>query len=780
MDESIRKQAKAIVSRLTDMEKANLAVGLDYWNIRGLKEYGLDSIRQSDGPHGLRIQIGEADYTGLQPSLATVCYPPAVLAACSFDPDLLEKYGTALGKECVQNEVAILLGPGINHKRSPFGGRNFEYYSEDPYLTGKLASAMVKGIQKTGTVSCLKHFVANSQENYRMTSDSRMDKRTLEEIYLKNFKTVVKEANPKAMMTAYNLINNCYCSENKELLDECRSWGFDGSFITDWGGLNDPILSFKNGTDLEMPGLSKGSEMLILENVSHERLDEIAEHLVTLLLLGKNQKEEKFSITPQEQEQIALEVAQESAILLKNKNHLLPLHKSQSIALIGDLAKHPRYQGSGSSKVNSRRVETLYNVFEKEEVNFVFAQGYQEGGSSSSNMIKRAVNALSICDVGVVILGLPEIYEAEGYDRTDLSLPQGQLDLMKELTKTDKPLVVILECGSVVKLPFERDVDSILLMYLGGDFQDQAAYDLMFGRKNPSGKLAETWVLDESDVPIERQGHIVDYKEGIFSGYRYYNTLNRAVQYPFGYGLSYTDFEYKNLKAKLEDNLIKVSLEIKNAGKVKGKEVVQVYIHKQSLGVERPVQELKAFKKVELESGESKKIELSIPLEELKYFSMKQNDWYLENGTYEIQVGSSSRDIREKTDIKVETGTNPEYIVNSVNILEEAVSRSNDEFEKTIELHSYGKKQGKYDQNSTIEDIINENRLYGWFLKKQLNKYLANEPNPTSRKIMEETTMQMPVRLLGMYGLNKTQIKGIIDILNAHYIRGIRNLLHKA
>jgi beta-glucosidase len=655
-----------LLSELTLEEKASLCSGENFWFTKAVERLGIPGVMVSDGPHGLRKQENEADHVGISESVKAVCFPAASALACSYDKELLNTIGKALGDECQAENVSTILGPGINMKRSPLCGRNFEYFSEDPYLSGKLAASYVKGVQSKGIGTSLKHFAANNQEYRRMSSSTEVDERTLREIYLSAFETVVKESQPWTVMCSYNRINGVYSCENDWLLNQVLrdEWGFEGLVVTDWGAMNDRVPALKAGLDLEMPSSNGFRDKEIVEAVQNgslamEVLDRAVTRNLTLVKKYLDSKIDGAVYDKEEHHDLARAAAAESAVLLKNDS-ILPLNKSSKLAFIGSFAKAPRYQGGGSSHINSFK---LTNAFDsaKDIANVVYAQGY--GKEKDEALLKEAIEAAKSCDVAVIFAGLPDEYESEGYDRTHLNLPEVQNHLIEEIAKVQDNIIVVLHNGSPVLLPWRDKVKGILTMYLGGQAVGEATVDLLFGAVNPSGKLAETYPLRLQDNPsylnfpgTEKR---VCYQEGVFIGYRYYDTKEMEVLYPFGYGLSYTTFEYSDLlvdaKEKFKDtDTIQVSVKVKNTGNVFGKEIVQLYIHDTNSGMLRPYKELKGFEKVALHPGEETTVSFLIDQRSFAYYNIDIKDWYVESGKYEILIGSSSRDIRLTASVDIE------------------------------------------------------------------------------------------------------------------------------
>lgn len=660
-----------LLSEMTLEEKASLCSGADFWHTQNIDRLNLPGVMVSDGPHGLRKQAEDADHLGLSDSVAAVCFPAASALACSFDTDLANTIGEALGDECQAESVSTLLGPGVNMKRSPLCGRNFEYFSEDPYLAGKMAASLVRGIQSKGIGTSVKHFAVNNQEYRRMSISAEADERTLREIYLSAFETIVKEAKPTTLMCSYNRINGVYSCENDWLLNKVLrdEWGFDGLVMTDWGAMNDRVSALKAGLDLEMPGSNGIRDKEIVEAVkngelSEEVLNTAVRRVLHLVKHYYEHKIENASYDKEAHHALARNAAAESAVLLKNDS-ILPLKPETKAAFIGKFAQVPRYQGGGSSHINSFKITSALDAV-KEIAEVTYAQGYDtKEDKVDEELLKEAVNAAANAEVAVIFAGLPDSFESEGYDRTHMELPQCQNHLIQEISKVQKNIVVILHNGSPVRMPWLNDIKGLLSVYLGGQAVGGACVDLLYGKVNPSGKLAETYPLSLKHNPsylnfpgTEKE---VVYSEGVFIGYRYYDTKELEVLYPFGYGLSYTEFQYSDLKVSPEADLkdtdtITVTLNVKNTGKIAGKEIVQLYLHDKEAYVSRPEKELKGFVKVALAPGEEKEISFTLDKRSFAYYSKELKDWYVETGDFTIMVGKSSRHIVLAKDIFI-TGT---------------------------------------------------------------------------------------------------------------------------
>ncbi|WP_195335334.1 glycoside hydrolase family 3 C-terminal domain-containing protein [Paraclostridium bifermentans] len=664
---------KELIKQMSLEEKASLCSGLNFWNTKPIERLNIPSIMMTDGPHGLRKQSEGADHLGINESVEATCFPTASALACSFDRDLVKELGIAIGEECQSENVSIVLGPGANIKRSPLCGRNFEYYSEDPYLSSEMAKNQIQGTQSQGIGTSLKHFAANNQEHRRMTIDTIVDERTLREIYLASFETAVKEAHPWTVMCAYNKLNGEYCSENYRLLTEIlrNEWGFEGFVVSDWGAVNDRDKGLSSGLELQMPADGGMGDNLIVEAVKRNRLsegvlDEAVERILNIIFKAVENKRENVIYSKEKHHELARKIAGECMVLLKNEEKILPLKKEENIAVIGELATKVRYQGGGSSHINPTKVDNAY----EEIVNFAgtenvrYARGYDLSIDDTIYDLAEEAKKLAVeADKVILFIGLPERYESEGFDRTHLNIPKNQYDLVKTLKSVNENIVVVLSNGSPIEMPFLSDVKAILEAYLTGQASGKAICDLLYGEVNPSGKLAETFPLKLSDNPsyLNFPGEVdkVEYKEGIFVGYRYYDKKAMDVLFPFGYGLSYTNFEYSDLKIsknEIDDTeKVTVSVNIKNIGDVFGKEIVQLYIRDKESSVTRPEKELKGFEKIGLEPGEEKEVTFILNKRSFAYYNVDLGDWHVESGEFEILIGKSSREIVLKEVITVNT-----------------------------------------------------------------------------------------------------------------------------
>lgn len=664
-----RKEIEEIVAQMTLEEKASLCSGGDFWHTKAVKRLGVPAMMVSDGPHGLRKQRDEGDHLGVNDSIVAVCYPAGCASAASFDRDLLNKMGQAIGEACQAEGVGVILGPAVNIKRSPLCGRNFEYYSEDPYVAGEMAASYIKGVQSKHVGTSIKHFMANSQETRRMSSDSKMDERTMREIYMPAFEAAVKKAKPWTVMCSYNRINGTYAAENKMLLTDVLrdEWGFDGFVVSDWGAVNDRVAGVKAGLDLEMPPSCGVNDKLIEKAVKDGSLDEAVLDRTVIRILEivyryVENRDEKAVFDRQAQHDFSRKVAEESLVLLKNEG-VLPLKKEQKIAFIGQYAKKPRYQGGGSSHINSFKVTGAWEMA-KELPNVTFSQGYDDAEDKiDEKLVAEAVEAAKAAEVAVIFAGLPDMFESEGYDRVHMQMPISQNHLIEEVAKVQPNVVVVLHNGSPVEMPWLPRVKGVLEAYLGGEAVGEAEYRILFGEVNPSGKLAETFPHKLEDNPsylfyIGEEDE-VEYREGVFVGYRYYDKKKMDVLFPFGYGLSYTEFAYSNLKldkkSMKDTEVLTVSADITNVGNVKGKETVQLYVWDEESTAIRPEKELKGFEKIELAPGETKTVTFTLDARAFAYYNVQIGEFHVESGDFRICVAASSRDIRLEDTVYVES-----------------------------------------------------------------------------------------------------------------------------
>lgn len=796
MAQTLQQQAKDLVAQMTLEEKVSLCSGKNFWESKAVERLGVRSFMLTDGPHGLRKQAGAADHLGLNTSVPATCFPPAAATACSFDRALLREIGQAMGEECRAERVGIILGPAANIKRSPLCGRNFEYFSEDPLVTGESAAGLIEGIQSQGVGACMKHYLANNQERARVSSDSIVDERALREIYLAGFEKAVKEAQPWTLMCSYNKINGTYASDHKRFLTDIPrgEWGFEGAVMTDWGAMNDRVEAIRAGLDLEMPGPCDGNDQKIVQAIRAGELDETLVDTcavrITELALRASQNT-KTSYDQDAHHELARRAARESAVLLR-RGSALPLAAGAKLAVIGDFARHPRYQGAGSSKINPTQLTSLCGALDGREIKYTYARGFEAEGGVDETLIAQAVQTAQEADVAVVMLGLPDSFESEGFDRSHMNLPENQNRLMAELVKTGTPIAAVLSTGGAVRLPWREQVDSILLMYLGGQNSGNAVADLLLGEANPCGKLAETWPLALEDTPCHGffgNGGNVEYRESIYVGYRYYDKARKEVAYPFGHGLSYTTFTYSDLKLSTvelgETDELTVRITVQNTGALAGKEVVQLYVAPPADGMYRPVRELRTYTKVKLAPGESKTVELTLNRRDFAYYDVQAGNWRVDEGTYAIEAGSSSRDIRLAQTVKVR-GEIPDTALNGkVSAYCDPAAQwpvSKEQFEAVLGHPVPSERSMRpFTTNSTLGEI--QASFVGRFFVKQVKanmaKTMGGEGAEEFTKIIDAMLEDMPLRQLAMLSggaMTPSVMDGLVEMMNGHFFRGLKKM----
>ena len=783
-----------IIAKLNLEQKCALLSGAGTFTTRGCPKAGVPSITLSDGPNGVRKQAGAADHLGLNPSVPATCFPTAATVACSWDPALGEEIGRAMGEEAAAQEVAVLLGPGLNTKRSPLCGRNFEYFSEDPYLSGKMAAAYVRGIQSEGIAACPKHFAVNSQELRRMASDSVLDERTLRELYLTGFEIVVKEAAPKTIMSSYNLVNGTYANENAHLLQDIlrRDWGFSGAVVTDWGGSNDHALGVKNGSTLEMPAPGGDAVRELLAAVQSGKITEAdvdarLDELLTLVLdTSAAVQKHSRSFDADAHHALARRAAAESAVLLKNDGGILPLATGARVAVIGDFAETPRYQGAGSSAVNSIKVDTLLDCLAQSGLQCAgFAAGFDRQGRPDADKKAQAVALAQKADTVLLCLGLDEIKESEGLDRVDMKLADNQIELLQAVEQANPNTVVVLNAGASLETPWLAHCRALVYGALGGQAGAGAMVDVLTGKVNPGGKLAETWANAYEETPARDNfagaGRTVQYREGLYVGYRYYQTAGVPVAFPFGYGLSYTSFAYSDLKVTADS----VTLTVTNTGARDGAEIVQVYIAKPGAEIFRPAQELKAFARVPLAAGESRTVTLPLDDKAFRYWNTRTDCWEVEGGRYEVRVGASSADIRLTANVDIR-GTNapdpyagkalPHYKSGSVQNVPDA------EWEALLG-HPIPQDKVKIDRNMTLGELNHSRSPLGWLIWAVLTALLNASFKKGKPDLNVLFQYNMPLRALAKMtsgAISMGMVDGIVMELQGFWIIGLVRVIYEA
>lgn len=782
-----------LLLKLTLEEKAALLSGKTVWQTRDIPRFKIPSVFLSDGPHGIRRQAGSGDHLGLNASLKATCFPAAAAIANSWDPELGEEIGKALGEEAAAQNVNIVLGPGLNMKRSPLCGRNFEYFAEDPYLAGKMAAAYIRGIQSQGVYACPKHFAVNSQEERRMAMNAVVDERTLREIYLTGFEIAVREGNAKAIMTSYNEVNGEYANENKKLLLDIlrKEWGFDGLVVTDWGGSNDHVKGVMCQSDLEMPapGLDSARELVTAVNegrLSMKDIDLCVDHVLDAVLDLKQKAEEKKSVFDEKAHHaLARKAAAESAVLLKNEDNILPLKPGTRIALIGDFAFVPRYQGTGSSMVNPFNVESMDQLIDEYDLQVIGkAHGYTRNGEPDADLKKEALEAAAGADVVLYCFGLDEISESEGKDREHMRLPQNQLWLLNELVKVNKNMVGILSAGSSIEMPWQYDLKAILHSYLGGEAGAGAILDILTGKINPSGRLAETYPLRYEDTPAFQyypaSERTSEYREGPFMGYRYYDTSMVLFRYPFGYGLSYTEFAYSALEVDEKG----VQLTVTNVGERDGAEVVQLYVGFPDSVVFRPQKELKGFQKVFLKAGESKRVHIPFDDKTFRYWNVKTGQWEIEEGEYLLMVGASVSDIRLSGKLWV-AGTTKEIPYEKKKLPSYYSGRiSNVGAEEFEVLLGHPVPDGKWKGELGINDAICQMYYAKSRLARLVYRILTDKIKKSEGKGKPDLNLlfiyNMPFRgIAKMTGgaASMEMARGIVDMVNGKWLSGTKRVI---
>lgn len=776
---------REILSKMTLEEKISLCSGADFFNTKGLNKYGIPSVMLSDGPHGLRKQEDAADHLGVNPSVPATCFPTAALTACSWDEELLGEVGEAIAQEAATNDVAIILGPGANIKRNPLCGRSFEYFSEDPYLSGKLAASYIKKAESVGIGCSLKHFALNNQEYKRFSSDSIADERTMREMYLAGFEIAVKEGKPSTVMSAYNKINGEHCSDNKRLLTDILrdEWGFDGMVVTDWGGMSDRIKGFQAGSDLVMPGGSSYMEPESVQAVkdgvlSEKDVDKCAGRVLGLVF---DKAEALRNAKPSDMgahHALAQKAAQESAVLLKNDEEILPLSTSQNIVFIGSMAKTPRYQGNGSSHINPWKLVSAIDACPE----IPFSMGCDEDGNVTDKLLCEAVISAKKADVAVVFAGLPSRYESEGFERDDMKMPDGHIRLIECVANANPNTIVVLSCGCVIELPWNDKVKAILYMGLPGQAGGAAIKSLLFGDTVPSGKLAESWPIQYEDCVSSSYYSLgkkdAHYREGIYVGYRYYSSSNTPVRYSFGHGLSYSNFTYSDLE--IEENA--VSFTLTNAGKIPAKEISQLYIAPPQDSVYRPAKELKAFAKTFLQPGESKSVLLRLSE---RSFSVWDGNWVVPGGTYGILVGSGSEDIRLCGEITLQGVSLQDNAPKWYHTSNGTPSHSDWELLLGRSVRDASLIKGSFTMDNTVVEMKDYSlimRIMFKAIEATVAKGFGGKKDYNDPKFRMMITSAADAALSSMKisgGMKSYVLEGMLAMANGHFFKGLRLMCKK-
>ena len=749
---------KELVAAMTLEEKCSLLSGLDFWHTKPVERLGIPSVMVSDGPHGLRKQDDKADHLGVNDSIKAVCFPAACATTASFDRSVVRRLGGAMGDQCQHEQVAVNLGPAINIKRSPLCGRNFEYMSEDPYLAGEMATSLIQGTQSKNIGTSVKHFAANDQEHRRMSSDSVIDERTLREIYLPAFEAAAKKGKAWTFMCSYNKVNGEYASQNRWLLNDLLrdEWGYEGYVMSDWGAVSDRVKGVHAGLDLEMPASGGQRDKLVMQAVLDGKLDEKDVDLCVERMLTIHQKywDNAKPETPWDMEadhELAAKLAADCLVLLKNEDGILPLKKEEKVALIGEFAAKPRFQGGGSSHINSFKVTSLKDAL-ADNANVCYAQGYTIAGEAVNEALEaEAVAAAKAADKVVVVAGLPDSFESEGYDRTHMRMPANQNALIEKIAAANPNVIVLLYNGSPVEMPWIGCVKGLIEGYLAGQNVGNANKAVLYGEVNPSARLPETMPIRLEDTPCYLtyggEGNTAIYTEGIYVGYRWYETKKQPVLFPFGYGLSYTTFSYSNLRLGAEcvkdTDTLAVCVDVTNTGKVAGKEVVQLYVHDRESKVFRPIRELKGFDKVELQPGETKTVQFTLDKRSFAYWNTQIHDWHVETGVFDIEICRNAHEVILSAPVTVES---------------------------TVELPRC------YTPDSIILDIMDDPKAMQAIkpLMDQLAQTFGGSENSeaASEAVSDEMTKAMigymPLRSLMSFGpMGLDQLDGIVAALNA-------------
>lgn len=786
-----------LISQMTLEEKAGLCSGADFWHLKGIARLGVPSIMVTDGPHGLRKQAGAADHVGLNESVPATCFPTASALAATWNRDLIRQVGIALGEECRQEKVGVILGPGANIKRSPLCGRNFEYFSEDPYLTGEIAKSHIAGVQSQGIGTSLKHYATNNQETRRMTTDSIVDERALREIYLTGYEIAVKGAQPWTVMCAYNKVNGVYACENRYLMTDIlkEEWGHQGLVVTDWGAMDERVDALQAGVELEMPGAPNGNDAKIVAAVKAGVLDEAVldravARILTLIFKAADTLAQDFTYDRQAHHELARRVAGEGAVLLKNEGRLLPLPADARIALIGRFARTPRYQGAGSSLINPTRLDNLHDELIRlvgaERV--TYAAGYTEKGEAADEaLIQEALAAARQADVVVICAGLTDMYEVEGLDRDHMHLPPGHDALIQRVAAAHEKVVVVLSNGAPVEMPWCDAVPAILEGYLGGQAGAGALADILTGRVNPSGKLAETFPRSLSDVPAQPYpgGPVtVEYCESLYVGYRYYDAAQQPVLFPFGHGLSYTTFAYRDLTVEAGADSVTVTFRVRNTGDRAGQEIAQVYVRDVAASHFRPDKGLQGFDKIALQPGEEKTVTLELDRRAFAFYDAGRKEWVLETGDFEILVGASSRDVRLAATVSLTSDQRPAPYADSA-ALAPYFSPIRAPFSRDAFAALYGRplpentppQKGQYTLNTPISEMQGSfvGRQLFHMMQDQIRKMMVGQEDTPTGAMMMSMVQEMPLRSMLMMGgaLNREKLEALLAMINGHFFSGL-------
>lgn len=771
---------------MTFEDKTKLLEGLNVWQTKPYE--GLPSITMADGPHGIRQQLDIYDTLGANGSHQTTCFPTASLMACSFDRDVIKKAATLIGKEARHLGVDIVLGPGVNIKRTPLCGRNFEYFSEDPKLSGEFGAAFVRGLEDQGVGATAKHFFCNNQEKHRFTVDSIVDQRALHEIYLSPFKRIIAE-NPAQIMAGYNLINGYYATEHPIINNLIRNrWGYQGVIVSDWGAINDRAKSILASCDLEMPNAHGFHTDILLEKAQSDvdikrQIERSAERIKELV--HKYQHTEKDDIDFDKHHEQARNIARESMVLLRNKEDILPLNDKENVAVISGFGDHMRYQGGGSSHINPTKLSQVKDILINYSKNAKFARGFRiDTKAVDKKLTSEALEIANQAKKVVYIVGIPEKYESEGFDRKDLNLPQNQIDLFNEIYRYNQNIIVVLLSGSVVNVEFANKARGMIAAYLGGQASSQAIFDILYGKVNPSGRLAETWIDEAKDcnVQLANDNHAIYYDESIFVGYRYYETFKQKTRFPFGYGLSYTKFSYKDLTVTPDGEDYLVSVTVRNIGQILGKEVVQIYIKSNESSVFKATRELKAFDKIELKPGEEKIVNFKLLREDFAYYDWIQKRWNVEEGDYVVEVAKNAHMVIDGEEIHVQ----------GREVKHPLISYNQYHYNTTDFIKLYGRalppKKVKAKRPFTINNTLNDvsstlvGRIVRYQFVKRTKQATTKEMDPAKQEVLRKSIVETPLRMHHIFSNRKItlqQIEGMIDLINLKFISGIKKIRKK-
>jgi beta-glucosidase len=794
-----------LIAQMTLEEKASLCAGLNMWCLKGIERLGIPSIMMTNGPHGVQKQAGESDFVGISNSIPATCFPPAVTQAATWNRDLIYQMGVALGEECRQEKVSVLLGPGINIKRSPLGGRNYDYYSEDPYLTGEMALPHIKGVQSQGVGTSLKHYAVSNQEFRRMTINVVVDERALREIYLAAFESIVKDAQPWTVMNSYHLLNGTYCSENEYIISDIlkKEWGFAGLVVSDWGSINDRVAGLKAGVDLEMPGPSKDNEAAIIAAVRAGQLDETVvdralERILPIVFKAATTASHDFTYDQQAHHDLARRVAEEGTVLLKNTDRVLPILAGAKIALLGHFAKKPRFQGGGSSLTNPTRVNNLYDEIVKQigEAHVLYAPGFPEKDKApvDETLLTEALAVAAQADYVIIMAG---VAVSEGGDQPSLKLPAAHTALIEKVADVHRKVIVLLSNGNPVEMPWINRVSAVLEGYLGGQAGAAAQANILLGKVNPSGKLGESFPLRLEDNPSHPYfpggPSTVEYRESLYVGYRYYDTAQQAVLFPFGHGLSYTCFEYRELQLdqSAAGETLTVTCKIKNTGEVVGKEIVQAYVRAVKSTVFRPEKELKGFAKVELQPGAETTVTIELSRRAFAFYDVTCKDWVVEAGDFEVLVGASARDIRLTGTVHVDSTQKVAAVANKEKLAAYYTLSKDTLFSRDAFQVLYSRplpenqipRKGNYTLNTPIGDMSDSfiGRLLFKMMNRQVHKMFksTDEDNPLM-EMVEAMLKEMPLRSLAMMSdgaLKRGTLEALLLMINGKYLKGLSALV---